>query len=118
MQDASSSSTTVNHFSTLAVGPSIKMDQTNNEETEGLVSSKRHTRKSDGSLPDDFFDRFNKKPKRTHEVELEPLPALFLSGALELKSAWPDTANITRNDLELPLASIPLLVSVALAGNV
>ena len=118
MQDASSSATTVDNFSTLAVGPFIEVDQTNNEENESLVSNKRHTRTADGSLPDNFFDRFNEKPEHTHEVELEPLPASFLDGALESMSAWLDTANIARNDLELPLSSSPLLVSVALAGNV
>ena len=114
MQDASSSATTVDNFSTLAVGPFIEVDQTNND----LVSNKRHTRTADGSLPDDFFDRFNEKPEHTHEVELEPLPASFLDGALESKSAWPHTAKIASNDLELPLGSTLVLVSVALARNV
>jgi hypothetical protein len=94
------------------------VDQTNNEENESLVSNKRHTREADCSLSDDFFDRFNNKSKRTREVELDPLPASFLNGALELKSAWPHTADIASNGLELPLGSILLLVSVALARNV
>jgi hypothetical protein len=117
MQDASSSATATDNFSTLAAGPSIEVDQTNNEENESLVSNKRHTRTADGSLPDDFFDRFSKTPKHTQEVELEPLPASFLDSALESKSAW-HTADTASNDLESPLCSILLSVSVVLAGNV
>ena len=117
MQDASSSATAV-HFSTLAAGPSSEVDETNNEENEGLVSSKRHTRTADGSLPDDFFDRFRETPTCTQKVESEPLPASFLDGALESKSAWLDTADIASNYLESPPGSILLLVSVALASNV
>jgi hypothetical protein len=104
-------------FSTFAAGPSAEVDQKKNKEKESLVSNKRHTRTVDGSLPDDFFDRFSETPKCTQEVELEPLPASFLDGALESKSAWPHTADIASNDLESPLGSILLSVSVALAGN-
>ena len=118
MQDASSSTTAVNNFSTLAVGPSIKVDQTNNEENGGLVSNKRHTRTADGSVPDDFFDRFSEKPRHAPEVKLEPLPASFLDGALESKSAWPHTAEIASTDLESLPGSILLSVSVASARNV
>ena len=82
------------------------------------MSNKHHTITADGSVPDDSFNRFSEKPKRTQEVELEPLPESFLDGALKSKSAWPRTAELASNDLESPLGSILLTVSVALAGNV
>jgi hypothetical protein len=113
VQDASSAAA-VSNFSNVAVSSTVVGQNSN----EGHVSDRRHTRIADGSLPDDFFDRFSEIAEGTLAVDLEPLPASFLDVAFVSKSALFHIADSASNELESPSAPLLLSVSVASLGMV